>query len=476
MTASVPHKPQFSFPSSGNHIPEDKNQRLVQTPYGRGLVIRTNREDGMRDVQLLDWTQPRSASTTKTVAPMIRPAMLYTCANNYLPSVTPTVGDDVLVVPGLRGRVLQIRPHDGMIQVLVSSWRLNGRSRVTCFVPSSSSSSLSRTMVEVVRHKKIYEMSVYEKVEHAQELKMAAAEQFKQKDYSGALETYSKAVDAVRYVQHKPDSTNEVRADLLVTMVTCSNNAGMCCTQLKRWDDAEKFAKNALALIEALEEKKGLRIHKILNRDGFDDIKLFGEWLVRSNVILARALLEKGENVYAMDIAKLAGQVIAKYTTEEYRQHQPEQAATVKQLLILGKEVKRLFTLCKDQRKAHLKKEKMRAQAMFGGSASSSKGNDALPPSVSQDEITVTRSNSSSPPRNGMVANTPDGRSKATETKNKKKVSFQEETTDQTTAAADVEDEWYQDPEVLTGLAIFTGAVFVTIVSLTYLLSKRRRS
>jgi hypothetical protein len=69
-------------------------------------------------------------------------------------------------------------------------------------------------------------MDAYEKVELAQSQKLKATEYFsKQKDYSLALNSYAGALEAVRDTQHDHSSTNEVRADLVVTMVTCSNNA-----------------------------------------------------------------------------------------------------------------------------------------------------------------------------------------------------------------------------------------------------------
>jgi hypothetical protein len=51
------------------------------------------------------------------------------------------------------------------------------------------------------RVQKLYEMSVYERVEFAQELKKKTAADFTAE--LQALNTYASAVDAVRYVQHK---------------------------------------------------------------------------------------------------------------------------------------------------------------------------------------------------------------------------------------------------------------------------------
>lgn len=95
-----------------------------------------------------------------------------------------------------------IRDHQTVV-VRISSWRLARRSVVTCF--------LSKDAVRVVRPHSIYEMNVHEKIEHAQELKEEASSRFAAKGYEEALKLYSKAVDAVRYVQHTSGSSNEIR-------------------------------------------------------------------------------------------------------------------------------------------------------------------------------------------------------------------------------------------------------------------------
>ena len=99
-------------------------------------------------------------------------------------------------------QITEIR-DDQVVVVRISSWRLARRSIVTCY--------LSQDAVEVVRPRRVFEMTVHEKIEHAQELKEQASTEFSKKQYSEALTLYAKAVDAVRYVQHTSGSTNEVR-------------------------------------------------------------------------------------------------------------------------------------------------------------------------------------------------------------------------------------------------------------------------
>ena len=489
-TSTAPQqRPQFSFPSTGEHVPEDKDQLLVQTPYGRGLVIRTRPPHvstghlSLREVQLLDWQRHHTTTTTTTDPTHVtattsssssdgplRPPMLYSTVE--FNSVPPQVGDEVLTLYG-RGRVLDIRSdennnNNNNLVVLISSWRLAGRSRVTCYLSPSS--------VQVVRKKKLYEMSTYERVEHAQTLKTTAAQQFRAKKYEAALETYAYAVDAVRYVQHRPESSsNEVRADLLVVMITCCNNAGTCCTKLQKWEEAFRFAKNAVVLLDALEPKRGKKIHQILNRDGISDVKLFGEWRVKSNLIMARALYEQNESIQAMEVLKQAHDVIVKFTQDENFSQQPEFKASIKQLLANDKEVKKLHALCKTQKKTQREKEKQRARAMFATTdiiTDQEEKKDAFLDTKQDKSISVKKSESDNNNNNSSSSKLEHGAIK-------KKVSCSEEVSARERERAPTkvrieELEWYEDIEVLTGLAIFAGTVAATVAGLSYFLFRKR--
>lgn len=200
--------------------PDDVDQAIVQTPYGRGIILRTRKDDNIKEVQLLEWESMARSSPRPN-----KPIMLYTSLN--YPSVQPHVGDDVICSYG-RGRVKQVTilPSTSKSRKLprikysiaLSSWRLRGRANVTCHVVTPPP--------QVVRKHTLSEMDAYEKVELAHSQKQKATEYFsKKKDYSLALNSYAGALDAVRNVQHDSSSTNEVRADLVLTMVTCSNNA-----------------------------------------------------------------------------------------------------------------------------------------------------------------------------------------------------------------------------------------------------------
>ncbi|KAG7347139.1 hypothetical protein IV203_006208 [Nitzschia inconspicua] len=344
-------KLDFSKQFGTGYVPEDKDQALVETPFGRGVVIRTRYNvttgETTKEIELTDWTQPFDETATKSFT---KPHMLY--STQSFPSIPSTVGSDVLTQWG-RGKVIEIRNDKQQTHVVqLSSWRLAGRSKVKCFVAAQN--------IQVVRPFRIYDMSVFEKVEHANELKQQATSKFIAKEYDAALQLYAKAVDAVRYIQHGPDSSNELRADLVVVMVTCSNNSGTCCLQLKDWEHAAKYGMNALALLDALEKKKdSSKILKIMNKDGISDSQLFGAWKVKSLLLIGKSQLEKYEPSDAIETMKKGLDAISTYKKEG--------DPMFKQLQSQEKEIRKLYAECTQKIKEIRKKEKQRAKAMFSG-------------------------------------------------------------------------------------------------------------
>ena len=103
-----------------NYVPEDKDQRLVKTPYGKGIVIRTRNDDdqqgdvdkeaiSMKEIELSDWTKPElknGKDVSSFNSNSNKPHMLYTPIK--FPSVSPVVGSEVLTQWG-RGKVTEIR-------------------------------------------------------------------------------------------------------------------------------------------------------------------------------------------------------------------------------------------------------------------------------------------------------------------------------------------------------------------------------
>ncbi|KAL7550314.1 hypothetical protein ACHAWF_013553 [Thalassiosira exigua] len=341
---------------------EDADQAIVFTPYGRGMVVRTREGDGIKEVQLLEWEGFAKPNGSKS-----KPFMMYTPVD--YPSVVPHVGDDVVCQYG-RGRVAHMARVSGAnkestlkYSIALSSWRLNGRSTVTCHVTSPPP--------RVVRKHTLGEMDAHEKVEMAKGQKLKATKYFSEKkDYNLALTTYAGAVDAVRNVQHDYTSSNEVRADLVVVMVTSSNNAATCCLKLKKFEEASKFAKNALILLDALYGKRGKKIHTILNKEGTIDAKLFGEWRVKSYLVVARSCIERGKIPDAVEILKKARGVAMGYVEElksKGESREKKENASFKALTSQVKEIRRIMAECSEKKKATKKMEKRRAKAMFAG-------------------------------------------------------------------------------------------------------------
>jgi tetratricopeptide (TPR) repeat protein len=436
----------------------------------------------MREIELTGWSNnsfssqdenDNKDSTSRNNGSPVRPAMLYSPVN--YPSVIPVEGSDVLCPYG-RGRVIEVRRRSADqimnenedsaivgVVIRLSSWRLARRCTVTCYIDIA--------LVQTVRLKRIYEMSVVEKIEHAMELKQEAAIQFGQRKYESALNIYARAVDAVKYVQHKPDSTNIIRADLLVVMITCSNNAATCCTQLEKWDEATKHAQQAVALLDALETKKGSRIHQELYRQGNLDIRLFGEWKVKSLLILARSLTEKDEVEAAMDAIKKARDIIATYTADasptdvsQKRLH----LQSTKQLCSNDKELLKLYARCKERRKVQLRKERMRAQAMFASSTSTNNSN------ASSTSPPAEKATSLFPSSNKLVRDGEEKKSDAASSQmemndivraqffqNSATSQEVKDVTDETiTSSENIEDlPWHSDPYLLGGLGVVIGTI-----------------
>ena len=215
-------------------------------------------------------------------------------------------------------------------------------------------------------------------------------------DHSQALITYSDAINSVRYVQHDSNSTNELRADLLEVMVTCNNNAATCCIKLKQWNEAKRFATNAMILLDALYNKRGMKIHTILNKDGITDAKLFGEWKGKSLLMIAKSWINQKDYEKAIQVLKEGKKALQPYLQKPNgnsvnKKGMPDFSSSQTALTSMDKEINKLLYISMQKRKEVSVKEKKRARAMFGGANSSSSstktevttGNDKEPISSS---------------------------------------------------------------------------------------------
>ena len=144
----------------------------------------------------------------------------------------------------------------------------------------------------------------------------------------------------------------------MLVMITCCNNAATCSLFLSRFEDARKFAKNALILIDALYEKREKsKILELLYREGMEENKIFGVWKVKSLVLIARGLAESYESEDAISTLKKALGIVTTYKREG--------ESTYQQFVSQEKQIRRLHKTCKQRIIAERKKEKQRAQAFF---------------------------------------------------------------------------------------------------------------
>ena len=456
----------------------DKNQLIVDTPYGRGLVINTRRikhvattQDAIKEVRLLDWEH---GTNTRTSFPKKVP-MLYT-AIDY-PSVMIRKGDAVLTPYG-RGVVEEIvfvkirktskdrkigenNSKDEQIlfkyRILLTSWYLAGRSRVKCYLFSPQ--------VKVVRCKTVGEMDPIERVEYAMKQKQIAGKLFAEKNYSRALNKYAEAVDAVRYIQHTPNNSNECRADLLVVIVTCSNNAATCCIHLEKFDEASRFSRNALILLNALHGKQGMKIHGILMKDHqLTDAKLFGEWRGKSSLIIARCEMHKNFFDRALEHLREAKDFISVYIKDETS----SQNKRLKEIL---KDVLKLKSSTIVKKKAMLEEEKAKAKKMFSGNVrkEQTKAKKAVSGNQIEKSPSQTLLSKSEMPMNKsqLSSNSKYQEESIINEKNSlKKVSFAEKLEERHVLEHEDEDEepWYEEhKEALLLLTLGSLALFTTM-------------
>lgn len=437
----------------GAYYPGDPDQYLVQTPYGEGLIIRTRPNPRhsiapIKEIRLLDWE--KAANSTKLSSK--RNSTLYS-TQDY-PSIEPKKGDDVETPYG-RGHVVEtvtvrILSKNLVLlkyHIILDSWRLAGRSRVKCYLFSHQ--------VRTLRKKTLMEMNATERVEFALRQKSAATIAFSEKKFQQALNIYAGCIDAVRNVQHDNNNNNECRADLIEVMVTYSNNAATCCIQLRMWEEAFRFSKNAIILLNALYNKRGMKIHNILIKDrGYCDTKLFGEWRVKSRFVMARSLYEKDDFEEALEELREAREYIMYYVAGEGCENTPTAKESVKRLRALEKQMASLRIDVITKKKALLQKEKARAMAMFSVESSDSKNE--------QEDATVAM--------NGNATMDQINRSDSDEKKEllKKKVSFAsklEETREIPEDEVEEEDAWYhKHKEAFILLAL--GGIFAISIYL----------
>lgn len=112
-----------------------------------------------------------------------------------------------------------------------------------------------------------------------------------------------------------------------------------------------------------------MKIHTILNKEGTIDAKLFGEWRVKSYLVIASSCIERDDQEGAAAVLKKAKIVAMGYIGDIKSKPESdiskEESASLKGLTSQMKEVRRLINDCNEKKKEMKKLEKRRAQAMF---------------------------------------------------------------------------------------------------------------
>ena len=193
--------------------------------------------------------------------------------------------------------------------------------------------------------------------------------------------------------------------------------------------------------------------------------------------------MEKCDIREATDAIKAARETIAKFTTAT-----TSSDASLKQLHSNDKELIKLLIMCKERRKNQLRKEKQRAQAMFGSAALSSTTSTLR---SNEEFSSPAEEKKTDPPTSGATANplpmpkrsslkqsthssagvvhspqtemaTGENGDKGQKLPVTKKVSFADET--KTDIDDDRELSWHQDPAFLGGLGVVIGVVGTLLV------------
>lgn len=426
---------------------------LIETPYGRGRIVQqrsssnTEETTKRRKIQLVDWHSAHLYAPNNNNA---------NTNNTDFPLAAPQLDDIVETMYG-RGRVVAVNHTPLSFRIRLSNWHLAGRSTVVCILQKEAIRGVLPPLA-------VYQMNTVERLEHAQKLKSKASKLFGQQQYSTALDSYRQAVDVVRGV-HLSNNNTEMRADLLHLMVTCANNAATCSMLLKDYPQARTFARHALVLLDALDQQRGKKIHRILERL-VPNAKLLGTWRAKSCLVLTKASLNLGDYTEAQASGQRAQEIIALYTTDNNENNNVNNNESVA-LERLGKELTKVQAHVKAGLTKLKKREKQRARAMFANDHHhhrESKEEDEQAPNGQRTPDPTPTGNTNN---QNLVEDTPKSAMKKNPNGMKKSVSFSkrlEETQELVSSSDDNEDTWwYQDSEVLIGLGVvvLAGALLV---------------
>jgi len=325
---------------------------------------------------------PKSASadhdaSTKDVLSPLSSSVHSSSTKVSLPPVNEDdfeVGGQVLTLFG-RGRILQVRSTQVKVHIL--PWKLaNGESKVFASIPNDQ-------VLCVLSKCRASGMDLAQKREYVQALKRAAVAQGQARRYGCALDLYRKTIAVVTALlqETRPgadaagsdSSTSKQkhsaeRADWLVTVVRCSNNAAAICLQLDLFEDCMSLTRNAMLVLDALQGEQRpsfpgpptdtamalqLAIDKTDSNSSCEEkksaaspqqvgqVRLFGECKIQSLLYMAAALLKVEQASACKKTCEQAQTILKQYSGREYLERS-EYKSTLKRLVSLQKQIKAL--------------------------------------------------------------------------------------------------------------------------------------
>ncbi|CAM9642861.1 unnamed protein product [Discosporangium mesarthrocarpum] len=297
-------------PTSSNGSPLEisvtKREEFEETPPYDGSISSTVKDPSLSVDRRAERTEERTSSNypTSTATSYISPGLSNVSlplpmpkGNNAegmpkdVPVETPVpvpppppakVGDEVTWAFG-RGKVVEERDN-GMLEVHAMGWELAGEQRPRYYV--------RRDAVTVAEPKKLYDMSVTEKLQHAAALKVEGTVCFKAKDLSGALVKYMKAVAVIGTCKSMSDPQN---ARALEVLIPCHNNAATCYIRLKKFKDAIASCENVITLCASLERSRWGPVMEELRRRGVSESKSLRQWWCKGLFLRGKACLYTGD-------------------------------------------------------------------------------------------------------------------------------------------------------------------------------------
>lgn len=269
---------------------------LVQTPQGPAKVVQRQSKPLLYEFELLE--KPSHGQVGGGALPL---AHRFRSAETY-PSVTPTIGSEVLLLqalPGQRGRVVEVRPGHAVVHLV--SWRL--------FATTSGHSSPSYVKVycrlnhlQVLAPKILQDMTIYEKLLYIQERKQLAVAELRG-DTVPALHALQQAIDVIRQLLYKPTTcTRPTRAYLILNLISCYHHQAIAQWYRKEYQAMAQAAINALTLIQALQQKSSIAKRFKDPTVVAGRLRVTGTWKIKSLLLLGQAMTSLKEYVAAIPV------------------------------------------------------------------------------------------------------------------------------------------------------------------------------